>query len=331
MRYNILFTLLAVLGLFSCASSCKDEVDVSSIKVDLKVTRLEQEMRQFGNMGDAEEFVKQQPAFADFLLATTFPNNEIMAQRLYALGTSKEIKPLFNDVNRVFGDFSSYEKGLKNLFKHVKYYYPEFTTPEVNTLVTGFGGVDLAQGEDAIFIGLDYFLGDQSEFKPVDFPEYILRYYKPENLVYKTALMLSKRFNESDPGDKTLLAYMIYYGKAYYFVQKTIPCISEQQVTEYQEEEIKAIHEYGDFIWSHFVTKQLFFETNRLAITKYVDERPYVTEVADKCPGRIGRWLGYQIVKAYMEEHPDLTLNELMKETNSKKIFEESKYQPKSN
>lgn len=328
MRYSIVFMFLALLGLFSCSNSCEDEVDVSSVKVDLNINRLGKEMRQFQNVNDATEFIKHQPEFTDFLLATTFPNNEVMAQRLYALGTNKDIQPLFDDVEKVFGDFSEYEKELTSLFKHVKYYYPEFNTPEVNTLVTGFGGVDLAQSQEAVFLGLDYFLGEQSEFKDKEFPEYILRYYTPDNLIYKTALMMSKRFNKTDPKDKTLLSYMIYYGKAYYFVQKTMPCSSERQIAEYQEEEMKAIDEYGEFIWSHFVSKQLFFETNRLAITKYVDERPYVTEIADKCPGRIGRWLGYQIVKSYMEHHSDVSLNDLMEETNARKIFEASKYQP---
>ncbi|MDQ4140161.1 MAG: gliding motility lipoprotein GldB, partial [Bacteroidota bacterium] len=62
---------------------------------------------------------------------------------------------------------------------------------------------------------------------------------------------------------------------------------------------------------------------------KYLEDRPTVPEIDAKCPGRIGRWVGWQIVRIYMEENPDVTLQQLMAEKDAQKIFNESHYKPK--
>jgi uncharacterized protein YjaZ len=50
-------------------------------------------------------------------------------------------------------------------------------------------------------------------------------------------------------------------------------------------------------------------------------------EIDRESPGRIGQWLGWQIVKSYMENN-DVTLDQLLK-TEPTVIFNKSKYKPK--
>jgi uncharacterized protein YjaZ len=57
-------------------------------------------------------------------------------------------------------------------------------------------------------------------------------------------------------------------------------------------------------------------------------ERPATLEVGEKCPGRIGQWVGWEIVKSYMNSHEEVTLQELMQSNDAEKIFKESKYKP---
>jgi uncharacterized protein YjaZ len=42
----------------------------------------------------------------------------------------------------------------------------------------------------------------------------------------------------------------------------------------------------------------------------------------------VGQWLGWQIVRSYMENNDDVTLEQLLA-MNTKTIFENSKYKPK--
>jgi hypothetical protein len=61
---------------------------------------------------------------------------------------------------------------------------------------------------------------------------------------------------------------------------------------------------------------------------KYLAERPKTIEVGEKCPGRIAQWVGWEIVKSYMNSHDNVSLPELMDYQNADKLFKESTYKP---
>ena len=50
--------------------------------------------------------------------------------------------------------------------------------------------------------------------------------------------------------------------------------------------------------------------------------------VGEKCPGRIGQWVGWEIVNKYRETHPNVSLTQLMQMPNAEQIFKESRYRP---
>ena len=63
---------------------------------------------------------------------------------------------------------------------------------------------------------------------------------------------------------------------------------------------------------------------------KFIAERPKTFEIGQNCPGRIGRWIGWEIVKSYMSNNPETSLNGLMENNNSRKIFERSGFKPRN-
>ena len=50
--------------------------------------------------------------------------------------------------------------------------------------------------------------------------------------------------------------------------------------------------------------------------------------MGENSPGNIGQWIGWQIVKAYVEKNTSLKPEEVMR-TDAKKIFDEARYKPK--
>jgi hypothetical protein len=172
------------------------------------------------------------------------------------------------------------------------YYYPDTTIPRVYTAVTGFAGSDLFVSDSVIIIGLDYYLGEGVTFRPLEFPQYILKRYRQEYIVPSIFLLWSSGLNKTDIEDKSMLAEMVYYGKAYYFTSQILPYASDSLVIGYSGEEISDVKQNQDVIWAHFVEKQLLYETSHFTKKKYMDERPKTLEIGEKCPGRIGEWLG---------------------------------------
>jgi hypothetical protein len=96
----------------------------------------------------------------------------------------------------------------------------------------------------------------------------------------------------------------------------------------YSRKEIQGSREFESLIWSRFIEDQVLFSTSHIIKQKYIGERPKTVEVGEQCPGRIGTWVGWQIVKKYMETHPDVTLPQLMDVSDAAKLFKDSGYKP---
>jgi hypothetical protein len=79
-------------------------------------------------------------------------------------------------------------------------------------------------------------------------------------------------------------------------------------------------------IWKRLVDDEVLFSTAMQMKQKYIAERPKTIEVGTECPGRIGMWVGWQIVNEFARRNPKISLPELMQITDAQKILRGSKY-----
>jgi uncharacterized protein YjaZ len=75
-------------------------------------------------------------------------------------------------------------------------------------------------------------------------------------------------------------------------------------------------------------TKKLLYTTDHAEIMKYTSEGPFTSAFSKEAPPRIAYWIGWQIVRQYMKNNPDSSVEMLMKETDAQKILSKSKYKP---
>ena len=64
---------------------------------------------------------------------------------------------------------------------------------------------------------------------------------------------------------------------------------------------------------------------------RFIEPAPFskfYLQLDNETPGRIGSWLGWQIVNSYMIQFPEKPLDELLK-ISPQKLFNLSKYKPK--
>lgn len=318
-----------VFGFLSCNERCKESIDLSGIDAQTKVTRTEKALFTFKSPEDALAFLKKYPAFANsYFQKSAFPHDSLLANYLFRFYANKDLRNLYNSTDSSFGDLSSLKIPMDNFFAHIKYYYPNFRIPDLYTVVSGFQfEKDIAINDSVIVVSLDYFLGKTAKFRP-PFYNYFLERYEKEYIIPMVALGISGKFNQADLKDETMLANMIYYGKAYYFTQMMLPCTPDSLIVQYSGKQMEEVNQNQQLIWGHFIENKLLYEVKPQTIEKYVGESPKVNEIGEKCPGRIGRWLGWQIVKKYAQEHPELSLQALMAEKDAQKIFRLSKYKP---
>lgn len=327
MRRLIFFCIITLL-LFSCNSKKKKEYpDVSHIKAEVDIKRLDRFLQDVNSVEEVDSLLAAEPVFAEaFLKASGYPHRKVLSYRFFELLSDPGIDTLFTEVEKTFGDLSDIEKQFESAFKHIKYYYPEFTVPTVKTVVTGILH-DMHLSDSLIILGLDYYLGPDGKYTP-DIPTYIAERYQKEYMVPQCILLMSTGFNANDRKDQTALADMIFYGKSYYFTRQMIPGISDTLITGYSGKEAREITEHEDIIWAGLLENEALYETSHIIKEKFLGERPKTYEIGENCPGRIGRWVGYRIVSKYMENHPEVTLRQLMANPDAQQIFTESAYRP---
>ena len=83
-------------------------------------------------------------------------------------------------------------------------------------------------------------------------------------------------------------------------------------------------------IWNFFVSKELLFSTDPDLINRFILPAPFskfYLNIDIDSPGKIGQWLGLQIVNAF-QKNERKSIDELLK-TPTRELFENSKYKPR--
>lgn len=331
MRLLLFISFLLLLA--GCNSNpeekCEVIPDTKSIVLDLTYESLEDSLPAVTSKQQLVEFLSRHATIRDFVFnRNAYPNDSVFINELYARFSNPHIDTLLLETKRVYGDGSYLKEEFKNAFTTLKYYYPDFQVPKIQTIVTGMES-DLYVSDSLIVVGLDYYLGTGARYRP-NMYEYMLRRYQKDFIVPSVMLLygIDGRYNTTDLSDRTVLADMITYGKAYYFAKHMMPCVPDSIFIGYTAKEIAGARVNQDLIWKRLVEDEVFFATSAQAKQRYIAERPKTYEVGDQAPGRIGTWVGWQIVRKFAAKKSDLSLPEVMSLRDAKLIFNESGYRP---
>lgn len=333
-KYKLYFIVIFSSLTFACTSNHdgSSEPDVSSVKVNVSIQRLDKELLVCKDKNQLINFFNTHKSFTTTYFQVLPQDFEQLADRLLPVITNQDFQDFYKQSQEpaFFGN-TQLEDDFKEAFQHLKYYYPDFKEPKIITIFTGFFAQDVLSSpelmisDSLIIIGLDYFMGKKGKFLP-DIYDYQLRKATPNAIVPQTILLLSAKYNATKPSEKSLLADMVWYGKSYVFGHTMMPSKADSLFIGYSDAQLTDSYTFQKDIWAHFIEKKLLYTTEDPIKAKYISERPSTPEISASCPGSIGRWLGWRIVGKYFDENEKLTIQELMKQNDAQKIFEQSKY-----
>jgi gliding motility-associated lipoprotein GldB len=331
-RYFPIVLLFLIVLFASCDSeteeACVFQPDIED-NVQVDFVMLQDSLMNISSKKDLVNLLTRYPLIRDYVFRRTeYPDDSVFVNELYNRLTNPHLDTLHLEVKRVFGDLSSLKTQFEEAFSNLNYYYPNFTPPKIQTVISGLD-TDLFVSDSLIIVSLDFFLGENAKYRPKMY-NYLLRKYDPNDIVPSCLLIygISNRYNKIRQSDQTVLADMITYGKAFYFAKHMLPCEADSVFIWYTPEEIQGSRKNEDLIWARFIESQVLFSTSKKVKQDYLGERPATIQVGEKCPGRIGQWIGWRIINKYAESHPDITLPQLMALDDAQKIFKESKYKP---
>lgn len=296
--------------------------------VSLQIVQTEKELYSAETLAEVLAYFDKYPQLATYFWhSNQYPSDSILAGRVYALINQPGVDTVFQESMNAFADLSGFQSDMEGALGRMKSIYPEMTLPKVYTAVTVFYN-DLLVSDSLIIIGTDHFVGPNSTYAPQDIPEYILRRYNKEHLPAIIMQFLSGYYVKAGK-DNTLLSDMIDFGKNYYLTSRLLPCTPDSVIIGYTADNMVDINKNQEIIWANFIENELLYTTDHVMKRKFLSERPNIPEISPDCPGRIGAWVGWQIVESYMANN-DVTIAELMEDTDHHALFEKSGYKPKN-
>ena len=314
--------LLSLLTIFVVLSSCdkknKIEKEIDAIPVTLKVERFDKIFYE-SPVENLQNVKNRYPYF--------FP-----AQTPDSVWVNKIKNPLYrelySEVQKKYNNFEKVNSDLESLFQHIKYYFPNTKTPKVITLISEMDYQNKAIYTDSlVLISLDLYLGKNHKF--YEFPEYLKQNFEQNQIMpdIVTSFSVTKiPFGNT----RNLLSQMVYAGKQLYLKDVLLPQISDAEKIGYSTEQLTWCQENESYMWRYFMQEQLLYSTDSKLATRFINTAPFskfYLEIDNESPGRVGTWIGWQIVRSFMNNN-DVNLQQLL-QMDPIEIFQNSKYKPK--
>lgn len=318
MKYIILFQLVIIL--VSCKKEHKLEETINNLNIDVNVERFD----RFAAQTSSNDFSKLKQAYP-FMFSEKDTDSSWAEIKKDTLQLQ-----LFSEVDKVFSNFNDIEEEIESLFNHIKYYFPEFNPPRIITTTNYVDYRSKIIVTDTIaLIALDTYLGTDHEFYG-NIQKFISKNMNKEQIVVDFASEYARKYIYQKQ-NKTLLDEMIYFGKQLYFNDIIIPFKTEAQRIGYTDAELEWALANESYIWRYFVERELLFSTDSKLPNRFINPAPfskfYLEGIDTDSPGRLGQYIGWQIVRAYMNQN-NVTVKEMLV-TSTEEIFNKSKFKPR--
>ena len=236
---------------------------------------------------------------------------------------------LQNEVNKIFPTLSNIEKETESIYKHLIYNFPSIKVPKFLTLINNVDYQNKVIFSDTIvLISLDTFLGSKNAIYN-GIPNYIKNDMDKNRfgsiLVDKIASSIIK-----SPSSRFFLNRIIYKGKILLLKDFVIPLSSDEIKIGYSNEQINWSKQNEEYIWKYFIENELLFKTDDDLIDRFITPAPFskfYLEIDNESPGKIGQWIGWQILRSFRKKNPTLKISEILK-LSYEEIFKEANYKP---
>ena len=316
---RLVLLLMIFLTAFSCKKDSSINPKISKIDIDVQVERFD---RIF-----AESKPKDLPLLKrnyPFLFSKRFPDS-IWVNRM----TDTLQKQLFSEVDKVFSSFDETKLEIQQLFQHLKFFYPEFKTPRVITVTSDIDYRNkVIVTESIVLISLDTYLGEDHIYYE-SIQNYLKQNFNKSQISPDLAEGYAKKY-AYQPQKRTFLDEMIYFGKLLHFKDAVLPLKTDAEKIGYKKHQLEWAKENESEIWRYFLDREMLYSTDAKLLSRFINPSPFskfYLELDNESPGKIGQYIGWQIVRAYMDNN-DVDLGKLMI-TSSEDIFNNSKFKPR--
>lgn len=334
-KFRFFLACFLIISLSACKSDRLD-VDVSEINSDFAVDRLDEEFFQLRPDNFTQKHEELQAKYGSFykryvenILQLGLLDDPALKYSVASFLSNAEVVKLAETIEQNFEDLEAETTVLAEAFKYYQYHFPNSEIPQGVAFISGFDSKVAATGQH-LGIGLDLYLGQDSEYyKLMKWPEYKRAQMVRKRIPYDAMRgWILTEFDLTNNGND-LVSRMIVYGKALYAMDAVFYNHLDHLKIGFSEKQLRWCEDNETEIWSKFIESELLFSSNTNDIRRYISEGPFTPGMPKESPAQVGFWVGWKIVRAYMGNHPNTSLEQLMNTPiDGQKFLAASKYKP---
>ena len=333
-QHTLLFLLSIVLVMTGCTGNPL-EVDISGVDLSIKLERFDQDLFEMDQDTMNAAIGAMYSQYGDFF--DVFNVHVISIGQASSRRYSSHLSMFINDptnrevyeyTGQIYSNTSELEAELSDGFRHYLYHYPDSVPPRVVAYVSRFNEGLFTVGH-FIGLGLDQYLGSDCEYyQQMGTPTYLAQKKEPVRVPVDVMYAWATQLYPYNDSLDNVLSRMIYHGQLAWFVGAMYPELEEQLNMGFTDDQMKWCRNNEKQMWTHLVEEKLLFSSEPLNIRKLVEDAPYTNFYTSESPGRAAVWQGWQIVNAFVERNPKLSVQEVMSQRNYQELLRLSRYNP---
>jgi hypothetical protein len=234
----------------------------------------------------------------------------------------------YQRVNEVYTNVNDIETSLNEAFSIFHEYFPEKKYPRVYTCISGWNQ-SVFTADTVLGVALDKYLGRTCDFYDKLGLANYMKYTMQREYIVPDCIKAwgYTQFELKDSADN-VLNNLLYEGKMIYFMKKLLPDVHDTTIFGFRPDQLKWCENNLKQMWTYLAEHKMLFSTDYLTIRKLFYPAPFTAFYTNESPGRATTWLGYKIIEAYIKNNKDITLPQLMNDSEYQKILRNSKFNP---
>jgi hypothetical protein len=224
---------------------------------------------------------------------------------------------------------SNLKSRVRRVLQYAHYYFPDEKLP--NKAISLLTDVDYSlravDADSMLLLSIDTYLGVEHPMYD-GIPVHIKNKLTLHHLESEIIDALAPRFVPV-PSGRTFLDLMVQHGKRLLLHDYLAPELENYQHIQYTATQWEWANTHEVEVWRYFIDNELLFSSNESLRFRFLLSSPYskfYSYLDVGSPGRIGQWVGYQILKKYQKRTGD-SLKEILA-ASPQEILKKSRYNP---
>jgi hypothetical protein len=316
---------LAIVLTIICSSCKNDPLDVDASDVKIKFNYINTDSMLYHATNSRRILLNRnfKQEFPDLYLFTFEKGLKIRTNvdssytnQLETFYKDPFITELEKELQNNFKVLSAEKEEIKEGLKHLKFHFPKMNTPRNIVFFNSLFSYNTIATNTDIGIGLEWYLGSGNNLIKKTSIQGLFDYMKQgmdRKFMARDVIYQWVYAHVQSPTDAKFAEDMVSWGKLLYFIEAALPEKDKSIILRYSPEKLKWAEENEKRIWKYFVEQKLLFKNDELLKLGYFNEAPYTKGLPKESPDRLGQYIGWKMVRKYMEQNSDLPLEKLVK------------------